>query len=55
MLYILCVTLCFLCVFQDGVFYLSDEEVCLLVDTKNIPLHQLEKMLKDPQRAVSIR
>ena len=41
--------------FQDGVFSLSDKEIQMLVECKAIPGHQLEKVLKDPARAVKIR
>ena len=40
---------------QDGVFSLSNKEIQLLVESKTIPVHQLEKVLKDPVRAVKIR
>lgn len=40
---------------QDGVFNLSDKEIQMLVESKTIPGHQLEKVLKDPARAVKIR
>ena len=43
------------CVLQDGVFSLSDKEIQMLVEAKTIPAHQLEKLLKDPCRAVKIR
>ena len=34
---------------------LNDKEVQMLVESKTIPGHQLEKVLKDPARAVRIR
>ncbi|XP_068752576.1 3-hydroxy-3-methylglutaryl-coenzyme A reductase-like isoform X2 [Montipora capricornis] len=40
---------------SDGVFSLSNKEIQLLVESKTIPVHQLEKVLKDPVRAVKIR
>lgn len=40
---------------QDGVLDLNDKEVQMLVESKTIPGHQLEKVLKDPARAVRIR
>ena len=36
-------------------FSLSDKEIQMLVESKTIPGHQLEKVLKDPARAVNIR
>lgn len=36
-------------------FSLSDKEIQMLVECKAIPGHQLEKVLKDPARAVKIR
>ncbi|PFX34975.1 3-hydroxy-3-methylglutaryl-coenzyme A reductase-like isoform X1 [Stylophora pistillata] len=39
----------------DGVLRLNDKEVQMLVECKTIPGHQLEKVLKDPARAVRIR
>ena len=36
-------------------FSLSDKEIQMLVESKVIPGHQLEKVLKDPERAVKIR
>lgn len=39
----------------DGVFSLSNKELQMLVECKAIPGHQLEKVLKDPARAVRIR
>lgn len=40
---------------QDGVLDLTDKEIQMLVESKTIPGHQLEKVLKDPARAVRIR
>lgn len=40
---------------SDGVFSLSDKEIQMLVESKAIPGHQLEKVLKDTARAVKIR
>lgn len=34
---------------------LTDKEIQMLVESKTIPGHQLEKVLKDPARAVRIR
>lgn len=39
----------------DGVLDLTDKEIQMLVESKTIPGHQLEKVLKDPARAVRIR
>lgn len=36
-------------------FSLSDKEIQMLVESKVIPGHQLEKVLKDPARAIRIR
>ena len=36
-------------------FSLSDKEIQMLVESKAIPGHQLEKVLKDTARAVKIR
>ena len=36
-------------------FSLSDKEIQMLVESKTIPGHQLEKVLNDPSRAVKIR
>lgn len=40
---------------SDGVYTLSDKEIQLLVESKTIPGHQLEKVLNNPSRAVKIR
>ncbi|XP_031558121.1 3-hydroxy-3-methylglutaryl-coenzyme A reductase-like [Actinia tenebrosa] len=39
----------------DGIFDLTDEEICSLVDEKVIPFYQLESALNNFQRAVHIR
>ena len=41
--------------FQKGAGFLSDEEVMLLVQSKNIPAYKLEALMQTPERGVAIR
>ena len=41
--------------FQDGIFRLTDDEICTLVEEKVIPFYQLETALNNFSRAVNIR
>ena len=43
------------CTQQGKLTSLPDEELILLVESRSLPGHQLEKVLEDPLRAVHIR